>query len=186
MELAKWACTIDIKSQYSSKEGYAECLVGFQRYCLFWAAPKGPNYQRGFLLLPADEIGQWNQGKAEKLLELGWEVMPYPPYQNIFYLILLVSLNKIMITSMKEISNNPYFFRAQMYKLFFLLFFFFWRNFLWKKGTLPLRWVRYPGPFDCRSNALSSELRRFHNFSHKILLTRIRLRMYHELFKKVG
>ena len=27
--------TIDIKSRYSSKEGYAECLVGLQRYFLF-------------------------------------------------------------------------------------------------------------------------------------------------------
>ena len=32
-----------------------------------------------------------------------------------------------------------------------------------KKGTLPLRWVSSPGPYDCRSNSLSSELRRFHN-----------------------
>ena len=31
-----------------------------------------------------------------------------------------------------------------------------------KKGTLPLRWVLSPEPFDCRSNALSSEQRRFH------------------------
>ena len=31
-----------------------------------------------------------------------------------------------------------------------------------KKGTLPLRWVSSPGPFVYRSNALSSELRRFH------------------------
>ena len=30
-----------------------------------------------------------------------------------------------------------------------------------KKGTLPLRWVSSPGLFDCRSNALSSEQRRF-------------------------
>ena len=30
-----------------------------------------------------------------------------------------------------------------------------------KKGTLPLRWVSSPGSFDCRSNALSSEQRRF-------------------------
>ena len=29
-----------------------------------------------------------------------------------------------------------------------------------KKGTLPLRWVSIPGPLNCRSNALSSELRR--------------------------
>ena len=28
-------CTIDIKRRYSSEEGYAECLVGFQMYCLF-------------------------------------------------------------------------------------------------------------------------------------------------------
>ena len=43
-----------------------------------------------------------------------------------------------------------------------------------KKGTLPLRWVSSPGPFDCRSNALSSELRN--------LFTPIWLRIYHELF----
>ena len=30
-----------------------------------------------------------------------------------------------------------------------------------KKGTPPLRWVLSPGPFYCRSNALSYELRRF-------------------------
>ena len=35
-------------------------------------------------------------------------------------------------------------------------------NFSVKKGTLPLRWVSSPGPFDCGSNCLSSELRRFH------------------------
>ena len=29
------------------------------------------------------------------------------------------------------------------------------------KGTFPLRWVSSPGPSDCRSNALSSELRSF-------------------------
>ena len=47
------------------------------------------------------------------------------------------------------------------------------KKFSVKKGTLPLRWVSSPGPFDCRSNALSSELRRFHNFSHRNLLTPI-------------
>ena len=31
-----------------------------------------------------------------------------------------------------------------------------------KKRTLPLRWVSSPGPFDCRSNALSTVIRRFH------------------------
>ena len=36
------------------------------------------------------------------------------------------------------------------------------KKFSVKKGTLPLRWVSSPGPFDCRLNALSSELRRFH------------------------
>ena len=30
------------------------------------------------------------------------------------------------------------------------------------KGTLQLRWVSSPGPIDCRSNALTSGLRRFH------------------------
>ena len=58
------------------------------------------------------------------------------------------------------------------------------KRFSVKKGTLPLRLVTSPGSFDCRLNALSSELRRFHNFSHRILLTPIRLRMYHELFKQ--
>ena len=62
----KWACTINIKSRYSSKEGYAECLVGFQRYCLFWAAPKEQNYQFECLLSPANVIGQRNQGKAAR------------------------------------------------------------------------------------------------------------------------
>ena len=36
------------------------------------------------------------------------------------------------------------------------------KKFSVKKGTLPLRWVSSPGPLDCRSNALSSELRRFY------------------------
>ena len=58
------------------------------------------------------------------------------------------------------------------------------KKFSVKKGTLPLRWVSSPGPFDCRSNALSSELRKFHNFSHRILLTPIRLRMYPKLFNQ--
>ena len=66
MEQARWACTIDIKSRYSSKEGYAECLVGFQMYCLFWAAPEVPNYQFECLPSPANEIGQINQGKAAR------------------------------------------------------------------------------------------------------------------------
>ena len=35
------------------------------------------------------------------------------------------------------------------------------KKFSVKKGTLPLRWVSSPGLFDCRSNALSSELQRF-------------------------
>ena len=43
------------------------------------------------------------------------------------------------------------------------------KKFSVKKGTLPLRWVSSPDPFDCRSNALSSELRRFYNFSHRNL-----------------
>ena len=74
----------DIKSRYSSKKDYAECLVGFQRYYLFWAAPKEPNYQFECLLSPANEI-QYNArthtslGTRKKLLELGWEVMPHPP-----------------------------------------------------------------------------------------------------------
>ena len=57
-----------------------------------------------------------------------------------------------------------------------------WRNFSVKKGTLPLRWVSSPGPFDCRSNALSSDLRRFQNFSHRNLLTPIWLRINRGLF----
>ena len=58
--------SINIKSRYSSKEGYVECLVGFQRYCLFQAALKEPNYQFECLLSPADEVGQRNQGKAAR------------------------------------------------------------------------------------------------------------------------
>ena len=54
------------QKHYVSKEGYAECFVGFQRYCLFWAAPKEPNYQFERLLLPANEIGQRNQDKAAR------------------------------------------------------------------------------------------------------------------------
>ena len=42
------------------------------------------------------------------------------------------------------------------------VFFFNFGKFSVIKGTLPLRWLSTPGPFDCRSNALSSELRRFH------------------------
>ena len=57
-----------------------------------------------------------------------------------------------------------------------------WRNFSVKKGKLPLRWVSSPGPFDCRTNALSSELRSFHNFSHRNLLTPTWLRINRELF----
>ena len=94
-----------MKSRYSSKEGCAECLVGFQRYCLFRAASEKPNYQSKCLLSQANEMGQRNQGKAartgnsqgrhfhqdnakphtsfvtrKKLLELGWEVVPDLPY----------------------------------------------------------------------------------------------------------
>ena len=60
------SCTIDIKSWYSSKEGYAQCLMGFQKYCLFWAAPKESNYQFECLLSPANETGQRNEGKAAR------------------------------------------------------------------------------------------------------------------------
>ena len=42
--LRRSPAAIDIKSRFSSKDGYPECLVGFQRYCLFGAAPKEPNY----------------------------------------------------------------------------------------------------------------------------------------------
>ena len=66
MEQARSTCTIDVKSRYASNEGYAECLVGFERYCLFCAAPKEPNYQFECLLSPANEIGQKNQGKAAR------------------------------------------------------------------------------------------------------------------------
>ena len=52
--------------QSTSKEGYAECLVGFQRYCSFWAALREPNYQFECLLSPANEIGQRNWGKAAR------------------------------------------------------------------------------------------------------------------------
>ena len=38
----------------------------------------------------------------------------------------------------------------------------FWEKIAVKKGTLLLRWVSSPGPFDCRSNALSTKLRRFY------------------------
>ena len=58
------------------------------------------------------------------------------------------------------------------------------KKFSVKKGTLSLRWVSSPGPFDCRSNVLSSELRSLHNFSHKIFLTPILQRMYRELFNQ--
>ena len=61
MEQARWACTIDINNRYSSKEGYAKYLVGFQRYCLFGAALKESNYQFECLLSSADGIGQRNQ-----------------------------------------------------------------------------------------------------------------------------
>ena len=36
------------------------------------------------------------------------------------------------------------------------------KKFSVKKRTLPLRWISRPGPFDCRSNALSSKPRMFH------------------------
>ena len=56
----------DEPAQSISKEGNSECLVGFQRYCLFRAAPKEPNYQFECLLSPANEIGQRNKGKAAR------------------------------------------------------------------------------------------------------------------------
>ena len=59
-ERAQWTP----KADYSSTEGYAECLVKFKRYCSFWAALKEQNYQFECLLSPANEIGKRNQGKA--------------------------------------------------------------------------------------------------------------------------
>ena len=56
--------------------------MGFQKYFLFLGAPKEPNYQFECLLSTANEIGQRNTSLVtrKKLLELGWEVMPHPPY----------------------------------------------------------------------------------------------------------
>ena len=40
MEQARWACTIDIKSRYPSKEGYSECLMRFHIIVYFELLPR--------------------------------------------------------------------------------------------------------------------------------------------------
>ena len=52
------------------------------------------------------------------------------------------------------------------------------KKFSVKKGTLQFCLVSSPGPFNCRSNALSSELPLF----SQNLFIPIRLRIHHEIF----
>ena len=105
VEQATWTSSNNIKNWYLSKEGFVISLVGLQRNCLFWTLTTQPNDQFCCLHWTINEIKQCNWRKAaridkskkyciqydnarphtslvtrQKLLELGWDVLPYPPY----------------------------------------------------------------------------------------------------------
>ena len=85
---------------YSSKEGFVISLVGLQRNCLFWTLTIQPNDQFCCPHWTTNEIKQCSWRKAaridkskkycipswrckvtrQKLLELGCDVLPHPPY----------------------------------------------------------------------------------------------------------
>ena len=103
VEQATWTSSNNIKNWYSSKEGFVISLVGLQRNCLFWTLTTQPNDQFCCLHRTTNEIKQCGWRKAawidkskrccipswrckathifgQKLLELGWDVLPHPPY----------------------------------------------------------------------------------------------------------
>ena len=66
MEQATWTSS-NIKSWYSSKEGFVISLVGLQRNCLFWTLTTQPNDQFCCLHWTTNEIKQCSWRKAARI-----------------------------------------------------------------------------------------------------------------------
>ena len=67
VEQATWTSSNNIKSWYSSKEGFVISLVGLQRNCLFWTFTTQPNEQFCCLHWTTNEIKQCGWRKAARL-----------------------------------------------------------------------------------------------------------------------
>ena len=104
MKQATWTSSNNIKSWYSSKEGFVISLVGLQKNCLFWTLTTQPNDQFCCLHWTTNEIKQcgWRKavridkskrccipswqcktthifGHSAKIIG-AWDVLPHPPY----------------------------------------------------------------------------------------------------------
>ena len=66
VEQATWT-SLNIKSWYSSKEGFVISLVGLQRNCLFWTLTTQPNDQFYCLHRTTNEIKQCDWRKAVRI-----------------------------------------------------------------------------------------------------------------------
>ena len=105
VEQATWTSSNNIKSWYSSKEGFVISLVRLQRNCLFWTLTTQPNDQFCCLIEQLTKLNNAVEEKRpeltnrkgvvfhhdnarphtslvtrEKLLELGWDVLLHPSY----------------------------------------------------------------------------------------------------------
>ena len=157
---AEWTTFSHPKSRSSSKDGHALCLVGLERDPVLWAFTKQRDKFRGVLFpIRRIEDSNWktsrnsesegrlvSSGQAQphvflitrqKLLELGWDVLPYSPYSpdlapSDFHLFRLLqnSLNGKSFNSLVEIKNHLEKFFAEKPERF------------WKDGIfkLPERW----------------------------------------------
>ena len=67
VEQATWTSSNNIKSWYSSKEGFVISLVGLQRNCLFWTLTTQPNDQFCCLHWTTNEIKQCSWRKAARI-----------------------------------------------------------------------------------------------------------------------
>ena len=65
VEQATWTSSNNIKSWYSSKEGFVISLVGLQRNCLFWTLTTQPNDQFCCLHWTTNEIKRVEEKRPE-------------------------------------------------------------------------------------------------------------------------